>query len=69
MASLPYDEQILTHHATKPFSIDPFNELGTPKEERDSLLIRDFLESYEGLSKSVLERVDGRYFSMGRNFT
>lgn len=68
MAGLPYEEQIRTHHSTKPYSIDPFNELGTPQEERDSLLIKDFLESYGRLSASIAERVNARYQRIGREF-
>jgi hypothetical protein len=69
MAGLPYEEQIRFHHATKPYSIDPFNELETPVEERDSLLISDFLRSYDELSHSISERVNGRYYQMGREFS
>jgi hypothetical protein len=68
MAGLPYEEQIRTHHATKPYSIDPFNELETKKEERDALLVRDFLSSYARLSTSIAERVNARYERMGRDF-
>jgi hypothetical protein len=68
MAGLPYEEQIRTHHATKPYSIDPFNELETSKEERDALLVRDFLESFGTLSRSVAERVNQRYHNMARDF-
>ena len=68
MASLPYEERINAHHIAKPHSIDPFNELGTPEKERDELLITDFLNSYEALSNSVSEKVNQRYFRMGREF-
>jgi hypothetical protein len=68
MAGLPYEERIYAHHAAKPYSIDPFNEIGTPEKERDALLISDFLESYEVLSTSVSQRVDERYFNIGRSF-
>jgi hypothetical protein len=68
MAQLPYEERIYAHMATKPFSVDPFNELNTPARERDELLVKDFLDSYEALSGSVSERVDARYFGMGRQF-
>lgn len=61
MASLPYEERINAHFDTKPFSIDPFNELGTPEEERDALLIQDFLHSYEAISNSVSEKINARY--------
>jgi hypothetical protein len=53
MADLPWDEQIGLHMRLKPFSIDPFNEVGIPEHERDSLLIRDFLRSFERLSDAV----------------
>jgi hypothetical protein len=46
----------------KPFSIDPFNEIGLDEKRRDSLLIKDFLQSYKVLSKAVNERVNERYF-------
>jgi len=68
MAGLPYEEQIRTHHATKPYSIDPFNELKTSKQERDALLARDFLESFGQLSASIAERVNERYHRMARDF-
>ena len=62
MASLPYAERINVHLDAKPFSIDPFNEVGVPEEERDALLIRDFLHSYEALSNTISERIHSRYF-------
>jgi hypothetical protein len=68
MAGLPYEEQIRTHHGTKPYSIDPFNELQTPTAERDALMIKDFLDSYGRLSASITERVNARYQRMGREF-
>jgi hypothetical protein len=57
MLDFPYEERIRAHRETKPFSIDPFNEVGIPEQERDALLIRDFLRSYEALSTAVGERV------------
>ena len=68
MASLPYEEQVYTHYATKPYSIDPFNEVGIPAAERDSLLVKDFLLSYEALQTGVAQGVNQRYFNMGANF-
>ena len=68
MASLPYEERINAHHVAKPFSIDPFNELDTPERERDALLIKDFLDSYEVLSSSISKQVNQRYFRMGSDF-
>ena len=68
MAGLPYEERISIHHNTKPYSIDPFNEVGIQTKERDSLLIKDFLESYERLSQSISERVNQRYHRMGHDF-
>ncbi len=68
MASLPYEEQIYTHYAAKPYSIDPFNEVGIPEKARDALLIRDFLKSYESLSIEISERVNKRYFRIGEEF-
>jgi hypothetical protein len=69
MAELPYQEQIVLHYQTKPYSIDPFNELGTPTKVRDGLLVKDFLDSYEKLSTSIATRVNSRYFKMGREFS
>ena len=68
MADLSYQEKIISHYQTKPYSIDPFNELGTPAEVRDALLVKDFLASYEVLSHSVSERVNQRHFRVGRDF-
>ena len=68
MASLPYEERINAHMDTKPFSIDPFNEIGIPEKERDALLARDFLESHESLSTAVSKRVNSRYYRMGQDF-
>lgn len=68
LAELPYEERIGTHRQLKPFSVDPFNESGIPEKERDALLITDFLESYEALSGAVTERIQARYFAMGREF-
>ncbi len=68
MAGLPFDERINAHLDAKPYSIDPFNEVGIPTEERDALLIRDFLQSYEALSSAVTERIHGRYYKMGHEF-
>ncbi len=65
MASLPYEDRIRLHAETKCFSIDPFNEIGLPQEERDALLIRDFLKSYRGLSEGVAAKVNARYFGAG----
>lgn len=68
MAGLPYEDRIKMHHDTKPYSIDPFNELETPIRERDSLLVKDFLSSYEAISESINERVNFRYIKMGEYF-
>lgn len=68
MAGLPYSEQISRHHVAKPFSIDPFNESGLSDSDRERLLIRDFIASYEALSTRVAERVNQRYFDMSRTF-
>jgi hypothetical protein len=69
MADLSYQEQIVSHYQTKPYSIDPFNELGTSAKTRDALLVEDFLASYEMLSRTVGERVNQRYFGMARDFS
>ncbi len=53
MVDLPWEEKISIHMRLKPFSIDPFNEVGIPEKERDSLLIRDFLRGFERLSEAV----------------
>jgi hypothetical protein len=68
MAGLPYEERINSHLDHKPFSIDPFNEVGLSEKKRDALLVNDFLESYERLSGSISERVNSRYHDMGRQF-
>jgi hypothetical protein len=67
MADLGYEERLVAHYQTKPYSIDPFNELGTSAETRDALLARDFLASYEKLSSSVTERVNQNYFRTARD--
>jgi hypothetical protein len=68
MAGLPYEERVYAHYGAKPYSIDPFNEIGLAEKERDNVLIRDFLTSYEAISSSVSEKVNERYFAMGRAF-
>jgi hypothetical protein len=68
LAELPYLERINAHRVAKPFSIDPFNESGLSEKDREELLIRDFIASYEALSTRVTERVNQRYFDMGRSF-
>lgn len=62
MSELPWVEQINAHMDAKPFSIDPFNEIGVIEKERDSLLIRDFLSSFEVLSDSISTDINKRYF-------
>lgn len=69
MADLSYQEQIVSHYQTKPYSIDPFNELKTPAKTRDALHAVDVLESYAELSTSVGKRVNERYFQMGQDFS
>jgi hypothetical protein len=69
MMGLPYEERLLAHFSTKPYSIDPFNELGTSEKERDGLQIDEFLASYEALSTSVGQRVNQRYFQVRRDFS
>ena len=69
MADLNYQEKIVLHHQTKPYSIDPFNELKTPADVRDGLLVKDFLESYEKLSHTISARINNRYYEMGREFS
>jgi hypothetical protein len=68
MASLDLEERLALHHQAKPFSVDPFNELETPAEVRDNLLVREFLASYQAISEEVGVRVNRRYFQMGRDF-
>ena len=67
-AELPYEERIALHRQLKSFSIDPFNEAALQAEERDRLLVRDFLASYEGLTDRVRTEIDARYFRIGREF-
>jgi hypothetical protein len=69
MADLKYQEKIVLHYQAKPYSIDPFNELGTSADVRDGLLVKDFLESYEKLSDSISARINSRYYQMGREFS
>lgn len=69
MADLNYQDRIILHYQTKPYSIDPFNELGTSADVRDSLLVEDFLESFEKLSHSISARINTRYYQMGREFS
>jgi hypothetical protein len=69
MVNLDYLDRIAMHHQTKPYSIDPFNELETPANVRDELLAKDFLDSFERLSASISERVNARCFKMGRAFS
>ncbi|MCP4118500.1 MAG: hypothetical protein GY737_24500 [Desulfobacteraceae bacterium] len=52
----------------KPYSIDPFNEVGIPEKKRDELLAKDFLNSFESLSDAVSEFVNERYYAMGEAF-
>lgn len=61
MADMPWEEQIKTHLETKPYSIDPFNEVGIPEKARDSLLVSDFLNSYGALSEAVSGVINARY--------
>lgn len=68
MRALPDEQRIALHRQLKPFSIDPFNEAQIPQEERDGLLIRDFLASYEGLTADVRKGIEDRYFRMGHEF-
>ncbi len=68
MRNLPWDEQIMAHLEVKPFSIDPFNDVGLAPKERDSLLIKDFLQSYGALSRAVTQHVNERYLNIGETF-
>jgi hypothetical protein len=65
---LSYEERINVHRQLKPFSVDPFNEAEIPEDERDALLISDFLDSYEALSRDVTSVVDERYYDIGTRF-
>jgi hypothetical protein len=49
----------------KPYSIDPFNEVGLTDVERDSLKIKDLLGSYEKISDGVA-KINRRYFDLHR---
>lgn len=68
MENLPWEERINVHMDAKPFSIDPFNEIDMTKEEHNSLLVKDFLESFQSLSHSVSGEINQRYYQMGRSF-
>jgi hypothetical protein len=69
MSDLNYQEKVVLHYQTKPYSIDPFNELGIHADVRDGLLVKDFLESFEKLSHSISARINSRYHQMGREFS
>lgn len=58
MEDMPWDQQINSHLDAKPYSIDPFNEVGIPQKERDALLIKDFLKSYKELSGSIVKKIN-----------
>jgi hypothetical protein len=62
MTDLSYQEQIVAHYQTKPYSIDPFNELGTAVETRDNLRVSDFLESFQAVSAQINTQVNQRFF-------
>lgn len=64
--NMPYEKKLLEHYTVKPYSIDPFNEVGLTDEERDSLKIKDLLESYERLSDGIANKVNRRYFDLSR---
>lgn len=66
LADFPYEERIRVHRETKPFSIDPFNEINLSTRDRDSLLTRDFLRSYEALSTTVSENVQKPSYNTAR---
>lgn len=68
MMNLPDHERVIKHYEAKPYSIDPFNEVGLTEEERGSLQIKDLLDSYERISNSVVNKVNRRYFNMAREF-
>lgn len=68
MINLSPEEQIAAHLRAKPFSIDPFNEVGLEERERDALRAQDFLQSYGALSNTIAERVNSRYFELSRAF-
>lgn len=68
MRQYPWDEQIKAHLEAKPFSIDPFDEIGINSKERDSLLIKDFLRSYGALSNAVTQDVNERYINISESF-
>jgi len=58
MMRMPYEERLRAHLEAKPFSVDPFNEVGISEEQRDGLRIRDFLRSYEALEETIFTRVN-----------
>jgi hypothetical protein len=68
MMDMPYEQRINTHMDAKPYSIDPFNELEMPERERDSLLVRDFLDSFHAISNNASELINLRYFEIGKTF-
>ncbi|MFX1582130.1 MAG: hypothetical protein ACFFCJ_07890 [Promethearchaeota archaeon] len=62
MMDLPWVERINAHMDLKPFSIDPFNEIGLQQKERDALLISDFLRSFGQISDAISENINSRYY-------
>lgn len=68
MMDMPYEQRINVHMDAKPYSIDPFNELEIPERERDSLLVRDFLDSFHAISHKASDLINLRYFEIGKTF-
>lgn len=68
MMDFPWDKRIKTHLDIKPFSIDPFNEVGLEAKERDTLLIRDLINSFEALSNIVSDNINNKYYQLGDIF-
>jgi hypothetical protein len=68
MASLGYEEKIILESQAKPYSVDPFNELGTPAATRDKLLALEFIGSFQAISEAVGDKVNRRYFQMAQDF-
>lgn len=64
--NMSYEKKLLEHYTAKPYSIDPFNEVGLTETERDSLKIKDLLESYEKISDGITTKINRRYFNLNR---
>jgi hypothetical protein len=68
MANLDYQDRVVLHYQAKPYSVDPFNELGIPVEVRDKMLATEFMQSFQALAETVGSKVNQRYYRMAQEF-